>query len=225
MVHPSVLALVYLSPTEGGELRYTLSYLEGQQNLALCFECVEGAMPKDRIGRVLRPIYDCYEAETASSRAEHRMDGSPASWDSYGKLSEAFQRKLGVLTKDCIFCDGDPKTGNPFFTARVIDKAACENEPSLFGSYQFSFVEEGMTYFRMCFADFSAHFPKATEELSYGMLGVPNPKAHNAIPEIHFSAEFLKAMEGEGMSPSEITDMFAEGHGDIRIVRREAEEE
>jgi len=236
MVHPNLLSLVYTIPKKQDEKPgYVMKYLPIEISTSLCFECIEGQIQAEKRETLLKPIYDCYKAETYWRMVEEQQKGKWCdSSDSRLWIDKhnQFQEKLKALKRTCVFCDSNVKNGFPFFRARVIDKVYSSQHLSgvfQFTNYSFSDMKTGMTNFLICFDDMQSHFPKCFKLLSYSLVGGQrnDPDFKPGPNELYISSEFEKAFESEtGKSIDDITkEMILDNKGisNIRIIRKSRE--
>ena len=211
IVYPVLQSLIYLPTQEG--IGYKIGYLVAPNGIALCFKCVEGELLKERRVTAIEPIYDCYETEMnfrmVKKEQERRWSDATDSkrWLSAYNKFKTLSKKL---TRNCIFCDSDVKSGRPFFIANAIDRIYSSQHLSgifVLNNYSWSDIKTGLTKFRVCFDDFRKHFPRTFEQLSYDTLGEKNPNLKQRQSELIIDPSFEKKLfEETGKTVEEFFD-------------------
>jgi hypothetical protein len=220
LIYTVLQSLVYIPSEEG--IRYTLRYVKpGIGGWCLCFACIERQAPAARKERALKPVYDCYEAETLMDRMEEQ--GGALLHQQWSQAYGMFRKKAEAIPSGCLFCEGKVENGKPYFVSRAIDRVYSEKHLSgLFfgeGNYSLSNVRTGETGFRFCFDDFMRHFPVSFEGLGYELLGERNPKERPGQSELHISREAEAAFERE--TGKSLDDFLKEGidADNVKIIR------
>lgn len=201
IIHPVVISVAWLSD-EIREEKWALVYVEAPHNLVLCLECISGRLPETQ-RPFIGAVYDAYVAEEKYCLSHGRLD-----------TFEVFEEKyVAIPFNQCVFCNGNVQVSRkPYFTAKVINKAYSQAHTSLFGSYLWSDIREGMTHFEICFGCFKDNFPRSFEQLGYYLNNLNKLNLAEVVKSSIFLSpdiiELLKEEVGEERAREIIQGLF-----------------
>lgn len=225
MIQPIVPGLVYI-PTDTG-LENELTPIPVDLSVAGCFSCMEKSNPEFP---ALRRVYEALDAETELERMNAVQHGG---WRNVNErelfcaAADAFEAKAQDLPKGCLYCEEELPTTGPYFMFKALNRIAGSQNPSLWGSYQWSTIKTGRTGFGVCYDDFRTHLPRTYKQLSSTMRKKSNPDVRPPVMDFMVSSDFAETVERETGETVEqaLIRMIGKGPGNIRIIRHDRPEE
>lgn len=201
-VHPNVISAVWA--LEGDEIKWLPVFVETPHNRSLCFECIIKNLFQGEVTAALSGVFSAYQAETKFRQIDKGQkgkwidSGNDRGWlDSY----EVFKREEEKIPQEtCLSCGAAvPGLQKAFFSLTAIDRVSgCQN-PSPFGSYQWSNVKSGQVSFKLCFDCCSNSFPRIFKQLSCDLRRIENPEKDEVIKnELYVAPEILAVLETVG---------------------------
>ncbi len=177
VLYPSVLAVAWVENEDSTlQVEWVPVFVEAPANASVCFECILRKAPQEAAVR-MKQVCETYAAEIKWHRVERDQKGKWIPIEEASSTDDLRQQFIdrfeSIVHSQCLHCGSQIKAQDrAFFTLRVIDKANCEKDLSVFGSYQWSNLETGMTSFCMCFACAQTQLPRTFKSLGYSLRGI-----------------------------------------------------
>jgi hypothetical protein len=223
LVHPVLRTIASIKDLQRGKGKP--QYVESDENIAICFECIEKHVPEGR-KEVMRQIYSLFELEMLRTPLQKLKEATLLDSESSSTLDSINQKIAAIgktLTNNCLFTGVPIGTGLPYFTANAIDRERSDKGSGFFGpTYQITgTILESPLKIPISFNAFREAFPETFENLRCALLKIENPNARQWPIDIHLAPGVKEALEMETGKPLDTIIEGFKGLGNVRIIQRD----